>query len=104
MADYSENERERIAKESQEEFVELVEGEIERGDPCVVVMEDGTRHLTFFGWFPTFATYSPGGMMLCSREGDKLIDTGGTTKVRASDVHVILPLENPHEVSFGKTR
>jgi hypothetical protein len=104
MSDYSEAEREEKARKSQEKFVELVEGDIDRGDPCLVVMEDRKHHLTFFGWFPIFATYNPGGMMLCSRDGDKLVDTAGTTKVKAENVEAIYPLQKPDQVSFGETR
>ena len=89
----SEEDRKEIAKQSQEEFLELVNGEVERGDPVKVVMEDGRTHLTFFGWFPIHATYNAGGMMICSRDGDKLTDTRGTRKLRAENVHVIIPLE-----------
>lgn len=92
MSEYNEGERQALAKESQEKFVDLVEGDIDRGDPVKAIMEDGEMILTFFGWFPTHGI-TPGGMIICSREGDKLLDSRATRRIRAKNVEKIIPLQ-----------
>jgi len=92
MTELTEEEREQIVEDSRKKFEEKVEGQVERGDPVKIVMGDGTQHLSFYGWIQKYGI-SPGGMKICSREGDRLIDSRGTRKVRAENVHVILPMK-----------
>lgn len=92
MTELSEEEREEIVEDSWKKFEDKVEGQVKRGDPVKIVMEDGTQHLSFYGWIPKYGAH-PGGMMICSREGDRLIDSRGIRQVRAENVHVILPMK-----------
>lgn len=97
----SEKERHEKIAEAYELLEEIAAGEIEKGDPCIYVMNDGTRYPSHFGFIETHGMFK-GWVRLAAKRRDDLVDlnTGVQNPKRMEKVIPLTP-ENVDESTDG---